>query len=190
MMAGKWSIKNWEIMSSIVKKAPLYLLTKDEMWRIWCFKLQQWEKTFETHQQEQMFYEKHEGPRDTLLPCVGWYRQTKHGQQQNHAPVTTRRNKILEELWLEEDPSNVRNQLKSNFVILFVHHPLNLLSPQESHEPNYDPSHQHSAMQQQQKWVTFWWPNLHYWSLLLPAGLMTSEKAHLFLAGVQLFALS
>lgn len=189
MMEGKWGLKNWEIMSSIVNKAPLYPLTRDEMWRIWCSKLRRCGKTFETHQQEQMFYEKHEGPHETLLPCVGWYRQTKHGQQQNHALVTTRRNKILEKLWLEEDTNNMRNQHKSHFAILFVHHPLNLLSPQESHEPNYDISHQHSAMRQRQKRVKFWWANLHKWSLFLPAGLVTSEKAHLFLAGVQPFAL-
>lgn len=75
MMEGKWGIKIWEIMSSIVNKAPLYLLTRDEMWRIWRYKMKQWEKTFETHQQEQMFYENHEGPHYNLLPCVGWYRQ-------------------------------------------------------------------------------------------------------------------
>lgn len=103
--------------------------------------------------------------------------------------VTTRRNKILEKLWLEEDTNNMRNQHKSHFAILFVHHPLNLLSPQESHEPNYDISHQHSAMRQRQKRVKFWWANLHKWSLFLPAGLVPSEKAHLFLAGVQPFAL-
>lgn len=68
--------------------------------------------------------------------------------------------RILEKLWLEEDTNNMRNQHKSHFAILFVHHPLNLLSPQESHEPNYDISRQHSAMRQPQKRVKFWWANL------------------------------
>lgn len=67
--------------------------------------------------------------------------------------------------------------------------PLNLLSPQESHEPNYDISHRHSAMRQWQKRVKFWLPNLHKWSLFLPTGLSDLWKAHLFLSGVQPVAL-